>query len=144
MRAPSGRGTARLAAEIINVCTHYQFHVHLFAASPGESFAVTWEQAAAELERLPRMIFEPDGSFVVTGDDRDGRRWQVDGHLFDFAGRLYRVELHGGCPAAEFDRLLRCIDWPRQQLLFEMVRDARRVDEETFRRLTLAGNARAR
>jgi hypothetical protein len=112
----------------------YRFHVNLFAASGGESFAVTWEDAATMLERLPRMIFEPDGSFIYSGDEASGCRWQVDGHLFDFAGRLHRVELHGQCPAAAFDALLRCVGWPGQPLSFELVREGITLDETAFRR----------
>ena len=126
----------------------YHFHVNLFAAPPADSFAVTWEDAAAMLERLPRMIFEPDGSFVVSGEragpsqragpssapvDNDAR-WQVDGHLFDFAGRLHRVELHGQCPPATFDEILTCVGWPQQRLLLELVRTGITVSEAEFRR----------
>ena len=68
----------------------YHFHVNLFADPKEASFACTWEDAAAKLERLPGMLFELDGSFVVSGDDVVGRRWHVDGHLFDFAGSLHR------------------------------------------------------
>lgn len=110
----------------------YRFHVNVFAASESAPFAVTWEDAAALLERLPRMIFELDGSFVISGDDA-GRRWQVDGHLFDFAGRLHRIELRGACPPAVFDELLQCVGWPDQSLVFEMVREGVRVDEQDFR-----------
>ena len=96
-------------------------------------FASTWEDAAAALELLPRMIFELDGSFVISGDDEAGRRWHVDGHLFDFAGRLHRLELHGECPSAAFDELLACVGWPRQPLMFEMVREGVTLDEPEFR-----------
>ena len=51
------------------------------------------------------MIFEPDGSWIWSGGV-EATRWQIDGHLFDFADVLHRVELHGFCPEAEFDRLL--------------------------------------
>jgi carotenoid cleavage dioxygenase-like enzyme len=111
----------------------YQFHVNIFACDDSASFAFTWEDAAAMLERLPRMIFELDGSFVVSGDDEAGQRWQVDGHLFDFDGRLHRMELRGQCPAANFDDLLRCVCWPAQTLAFEMIREGVRVDEQQFR-----------
>lgn len=123
--------------------TLYQFHVNVFAASASVPFAVTWEDAAAMLERLPRMIFEPDGSFVVSGNvERAGSsstpdqklRWQVDGHLFDFGGQLFRMELRGACPPAAFDDLLRCVGWPDQSLAFEMIREGARVDEQEFRR----------
>jgi hypothetical protein len=109
----------------------YYFHVNLFADPREESFAVTWEDAATMLERLPRMIFELDGSFVLSGDEA-GRRWQVDGHLFDFAGRLHRVELHGTCPPAAFDALLACLGWPQQPLTFELVREGITLREAEF------------
>jgi hypothetical protein len=125
----------------------YHFHVNLFADPKEASFACTWEDAATQLERLPRMIFEPDGSFVLSGDIERAEasravtgpglpttRWQVDGHLFDFAGRLHRLELHGHCPPATFDDLLRCVGWPRQPLVFEMVREGLTLDEQEFRR----------
>jgi hypothetical protein len=108
------------------------FHVNVRADPPGP-LVVSWEQAATALHRLPRMIFEPDGSFVVAGDE-NGSRWQVDGHLYDFAGRLHRVELHGRCPLAVFDELLCCVGWPEQQLTFEMVREGVTVSEHEFRR----------
>ena len=112
----------------------YHFHVNVFAKPQAASFVATWEDAAAMLERLPRMIFEPDGSFVVSGDDADGRRWQVDGHLFDFAGRLHRMELRGECPPAAFDELLKCVGWPAQELAFEMVREGITLDEVEYRK----------
>jgi hypothetical protein len=83
------------------------------------------------------MIFELDGSFVFSGDDVAGHRWQVDGHLFDFEARLQRVELHGTCPSGAFDELLRCIGWPRQPLQFELVRSGNTVREVEFRRRAL-------
>jgi len=109
------------------------FHVNLFAAPRSATFDCTWEDAAARLDAMPRMIFEPDGSFVVSGNDELGQRWQVDGHLFDFSGRLQRVELHGACPAIVFDDLLRCIGWPKQQFEFEMVREGTTLTERGFR-----------
>jgi hypothetical protein len=117
----------------------YEFHVNIFADPKEASFAVTWEEAAAALERLPRMIFEPDGSFVVSGNDETGRRWQVDGHLFDFAGRLHRYELHGYCPAAVFDGLLSCVAWPKHRLSFETVVEGLTLDEQGFRNHATVG-----
>ena len=108
----------------------YRFHVNVF----GQPFGCTWEQAARRLENLPRMIFEPDGSWIWSGG-MDQDRWQVDGHLFDFENRLHRVELHGACPVGEFDELLRCFDWPAVELSFEMVREGLKVPERKFREL---------
>jgi len=111
----------------------YRFHVNLFADPKETSFACTWEDAAAMLERLPRMIFELDGSFVFSGNDESGRRWQVNGHLFDFVGKLQRLELRGECPPAAFDELLRCVGWPTQLVVFDMVREGVSVNEQEFR-----------
>lgn len=106
----------------------YRFHVNLFA----EPFGGTWEEAAERLEALPRMIFEPDGSWIWSGE-ADGRQWHVNGHLFEFAHRLHRVELSGWCPANQFDRLLACFGWPNIFLTFEMVREGLRLSESEFR-----------
>jgi hypothetical protein len=93
---------------------------------------VTFEQSIGALAKLPRLDAEPDGFFVIAGDN-DGRRWQVDGHLFDFGDRLHRVELHGECPPQTFDSLLECIGWPATPLVFELVMEGIALDETAFR-----------
>jgi hypothetical protein len=138
----------------------YRFHTNIFAlplhakvgrsielrgvcvttlqGQPFDAFlTVTFEQAVDALIELPRLDAEPDGFFVIAGDD-DGRRWQVDGHLFDFGGRLHRVELHGECPPADFDALLRSLGWPQTQLAFELVREGVALDEAAFRQWAAA------
>jgi hypothetical protein len=100
-------------------------------------FPVTFEQALAALSKLPRLDAEPDGFFVIAGDE-GGARWQVDGHLFDFGDRLHRVELHGQCPPAAFDDLLRCFNWPATPLVFELVQDGVALDEAAFRKWAAA------
>jgi hypothetical protein len=97
------------------------------------SFDVTFEEALAALAKLPRLDAEPDGFFVIAGDE-DGRRWQVDGHLFDFNDRLHRVELHGECPSEAFDAVLRCFGWPAARLAFELVQEGVALEEGEFRR----------
>lgn len=97
-------------------------------------FSVSFEEAAAALAALPRMYCEPDGSFVWTSP-ADGRRWQVDGNLYDRGGRLLFVDLKGSCPAGELDRLLAACGWPATPVIFQLVREALFVDEPTFRRL---------
>ena len=106
----------------------YRFHVNLFA-SP---FTLSWEDAAAKLETLPRMIFEPDGSWILSGES-DGEQWHVNGHLFDFSGTLHRVEMRGWCPMDQFDRLLACFGWPATTIMFETVREGLRLTEPDFR-----------
>ena len=106
----------------------YHFHVNVF----GHPYTCTWEQVAEALQKLPRMIFEPDGSWIWSGGVRKDR-WQIDGHLFDFDGRLHRVELHGFCPADCFDTLLKIFGWPETELTFEMVREGTTLSESEFR-----------
>ncbi len=111
------------------ICFMYRFHVNVF----GPPFSITWEQAAESLEALPRMIFEPDGSWIWSDGVRE-TRWQIDGHLFDFEDRLHRVELRGACPEEAFDRLLACFGWPQAELTFEQVQQGTTLDEKEFRR----------
>jgi hypothetical protein len=107
----------------------YRFHVNLF----GSPFNCSWEDAAVGLEALPRMIFEPDGSWIWSGEQA-GQQWHVNGHLFDFSGALHRVELHGWCPPDQFDRLLTCFGWPEVTLTYEMVREGLQLSETEFRK----------
>jgi hypothetical protein len=137
----------------------YHFHVNLFAlpvniaandaiklrgvavtpidATFSAFLPVSFEQALDALKRLPRLDAEPDGFFVISGDER-GVRWQVDGHLFDFNDRLHRIELHGQCPPAAFDDLLRCFGWSAQPLAFELVQEGVAMDETAFRQWAAA------
>jgi len=112
----------------------YRFHVNVF----GHPFQVTWEQVAESLEALPRMIFEPDGSWIWSGGV-SADRWQIDGHLFDFEDRLHRVELRGHCPEEAFDQLLKCFGWPETKLTYEQVLEGVTLDEKEFRRAAACG-----
>lgn len=73
--------------------------------SPAELLPITFERAAEELARWPRLFFEPDGSFVWVAPTGTSPRWQVDGQLWDAGAGLADVELHGDCPAEAFDQL---------------------------------------
>jgi len=113
-------------------------HLSRLCASDGRAptfdsfFSVSFEVALDALTRLPRVDAEPDGFFVFSGE-HEGRRWQIDGHLFDFDGRLHRVELHGACPGAVFNAVLGCVGWPQTPLAFELVREGVALDEAAFR-----------
>lgn len=109
------------------------FHVILFANAAKMTFSSTFEQAQSRLMRLPRMDTEPDGYFLVAGEN-EGQRWVVNGQLFESGELLHRVELHGNCPEATFDDLLRCFGWPEVEIAFEMAREGLTLDEATFRR----------
>jgi hypothetical protein len=97
-------------------------------------FAVSFEQAGEALANLPRLFFEPDGSFVWVSA-RGDEPWQVDGNLFDRAGRLQFVDLKGSCPAVELDRLLAAFGWPQTAVMLQLVRAAVFLDEAEFRRV---------
>ncbi len=95
-------------------------------------FPLTFEQAYDALAQLPRIDIEPDGFFVISGD-LDGKRWQLDGHLYDFGDRLHRVELHGDCPPESLDAILACLGWPETPLVFELVIEGVALAELQFR-----------
>src|SRR5687768_7138218 len=56
--------------------------------------ACSFEEAVARMEALERMFVEPDGSLLWVGEDAS-QRWQVDGNVYDRAGRVQYVELNG-------------------------------------------------
>ncbi|MCE9604880.1 MAG: hypothetical protein K8U03_08260 [Planctomycetia bacterium] len=102
-------------------------------------FARTFEEVAAALERLERMFFEPDGSFVwVSSDPQDA--WQLDGVLYDRDGRMLHVDLKGTCPPTALDRLLQTFGAPPTQVVFQLTREALFLDEDPFRRYAAAGS----
>jgi hypothetical protein len=102
------------------------------------AFAISFEQAAAALDRLGRMFVEPDGSFVWVSSNEPGvssePRWQIDGSLFDRNGRLLLVDVKGSCVETEFDRFLTALGWPDTPVMFELTREAVFLDEAEFRR----------
>ncbi len=102
-------------------------------AALSQPLEISFEQAVARLEQLERMFCEPDGSFVWTSP-HDSQAWQVDGNLFDRAGRLLFVDLKGSCPPEQFDRLLSAFGWPGTPVIFQLVREAVFLDEPEFRR----------
>ena len=94
--------------------------------------AVSFEEVAALLAPLPRMFIEPDGSFVWTSGGRDPA-WQLDGVLYDAAGRLMYVELKGSCPVGQFDQLLAALKRPTGELMFQLIAEGVYLGEAEFR-----------
>jgi hypothetical protein len=90
--------------------------------------AVTFESAAAALEALPRLYFEPDGSFVWTGEHT---AWQLDGQLHDRGETLDYAELKGTCPPNALAALLAALRRAEEPLVFHCVREGIFVDEPT-------------
>ena len=93
----------------------------------------TFEAAAAALELLPLLYFEPDGSFVW-GKGADQERWQVDGLLMDGGQQLQFVGLRGTCPNSALDQLLEAIAGPDARLLFQQTREGVLLSADEFRR----------
>ncbi len=53
------------------------------------------------------MFVEPDGSFVWVGAAAGApNSWQLDGQLFDRAGKVLLIELKGGCPQSALEQIL--------------------------------------
>ncbi len=102
-----------------------------------EGFDLTFEQAVAALEGLSHVDVEPDGFFAFSGQS-DGNLWHVSGQLWEHRNRLWRVDLHGECPADELERVLACFGWPKSRLVFELVRAGVVVEERDFRRWAAA------
>lgn len=80
---------------------------------------VSFEEVEQSMSQLPRMFFEMDGSFVWRGqyspvETSEGsssasaseQNWQIDGMVYDVAGRVSRVELKGDCQWTQFQELL--------------------------------------
>ncbi len=96
-------------------------------------FGITFEEAGQALEKLPRLFFEPDGSFVWTSGNGEPK-WQVDGNLFDRSGRLLFVDLKGCCLSEQLDQLLLAFGWPQTPVMFQSLREAVFFAEAEFRR----------
>lgn len=110
-----------------------RFHASI-VGSDAELLTTTFDWSLVQLQQLPRMFIEPDGSFVWTGE-ADGQRWQVDGNLIDRGDVLAYVDLAGRCPAERFDELLRAFGWPDAPLAFEITRQGLTLQELEFRAL---------
>ncbi|MCA9142460.1 MAG: hypothetical protein H6821_05735 [Planctomycetaceae bacterium] len=93
---------------------------------------VSFEEAAAMLERLPRMFLEPDGSFVWVSSAEDAEAWQVDGNLYDRAGSLVAIDLKGRCGKLQFVELFDLFRVSGTELMIELVHDAVFVREHDF------------
>ncbi|MCA9181239.1 MAG: hypothetical protein KDA51_07290 [Planctomycetales bacterium] len=126
-----------------------QQHVHIYSLSNGmpqpltasalqsSHFDFSFERAIAELELLPRMFIELDGSLVWCGEV-ETRRWQIDGMIYDRAGHVLRVELKGAAPRQAWEQLLSIFGWPKQPLVAQYVNQPRFVELEDFLVATVA------
>ena len=79
-----------------------EFHVYLYGPAKGP-IESSFESAEMRLTELPRLYFEPDGSFVWALDQ--GRQ-QVFGMIYDAAGRIQYIELRGSCEKVTWRQLI--------------------------------------
>jgi hypothetical protein len=99
-----------------------------------EPLAVTFEAAAAALEALPRLYFEPDGSFLWVSSEGP-MPWQLEGQLQDRGAQLDHVEIKGTCDAAAFAALQQALGGDSHPLVFQLVQAAVVIDEATAQHL---------
>jgi hypothetical protein len=95
---------------------------------------VAFEEAEGALRRLPRLFFEPDGSFGWFSAP-DEPRWDLGGMLYDRGDRVMYAELTGACPAAEFRQILESLGARRELLVVQLIEQAVFLDAEEFLRL---------
>jgi hypothetical protein len=101
-------------------------------------FPSSFEEVAERLQQFDRMYFEYDGSFVWTGrsDEEESRvTWQLDGMLYDYGGRLQRVELLGTCPWPQWQALVSAVAPPPENLLVHFIEQHCFVPAEALERL---------
>ena len=104
------------------------------AESLQSSFPISFEDAAAALSAEPRMYFEPDGSFVWVSPVNTAAGWQLDGMLYDRAGKLLYVELKGSVSRAAFSRLSQAIA-PDSEMVVRVVQQGVMLRCEEFLRV---------
>jgi len=100
------------------------------SADSNSNLAVSFEDVVSQLESLPRMFIEWDGSFVWRGETQDGLTatavtWQLDGMVYDHLGTVRYVELKGNCPSEPWETLLSILGWPQQELTIHHVNEGR-------------------
>ncbi len=81
------------------------FHIYLYGPQRGP-IETSFEEAEARLTRLPKLYFEPDGSFVWA---RQQGSEQVFGMLYDAGGKLRYCDLRGHCHLATWRELCQAI-----------------------------------
>jgi len=93
---------------------------------------IVFDDVLNQLNTLPRLYAEPDGSFVWTSP-QENIRWQVNGNLYERNDCVLFVELKGSCPASEFDQLLACFLQDEKACVVQLMRPAVFVTPEIFR-----------
>ena len=119
----------------VEVTTVEQISLEVLAVTEADlpSFSISFEQAMEQLECLPSMFIEPDGSFVWKSVD-GGVECQLDGNLYDRADRLLYSTLKGTCTMHALDQWLASIGWPEQAVVIQDLRQGWFLTELAFRK----------
>jgi hypothetical protein len=100
-------------------------------SSPPAPLPVTFEAAEAALTRLPRLYFEPDGSFGWHAAP-DEARWELGGMLYDRGDCVMYAEINGTCTPAAFHQLLDALGQNRAPLVVQLLAPAAFLDPDEF------------
>ncbi|MFO1062338.1 MAG: hypothetical protein U0892_00510 [Pirellulales bacterium] len=110
------------------------------SASTFERLPVSFERLIEQLQVLPRMFVELDGSFVWTGTIVETcDTWQLDGMIYDDGDRVLYIELKGCCTAEEWRQLLTATTAEPDLMTVELVESGRIVSGHAFERLVGLG-----
>lgn len=107
------------------------------SADPQSTLSVSFEAVLSQLDPLPRMFIEWDGSFVWRGEAEPNptnadATWQLDGMIYDHLGAVRYVELKGNCTYEPWQKLITILGWPQQQLVIHLVPEGRYESMDTF------------
>lgn len=107
------------------------------AADPQSTLSVSFEHVLSQLEPLPRMFIEWDGSFVWRGEcpataANEAESWQLDGMIYDHLGSVRYLELKGTCSLESWQKLISVLGWPEQSLTIHRVHEGRFESPEAF------------
>lgn len=98
---------------------------------------ITFDEAADTIQRLARLYFEPDGSFVRVSPGEP--KQELCGVLYDGGPRLAYVDLQGCCHPPWLDEFLTALSWPATPLAFELIPEGVLLSESDFRLLAGQG-----
>jgi hypothetical protein len=101
------------------------FHLYLYGPGQGPIEA-SFEEAESRLNELPKLHFEPDGSFVWA---LESGRQQIFGMLYDAGGMIRYCELRGRCTLPTWRELCHAIAGAKQEGLEVLLLPGRRLQD---------------
>ncbi|QDT13189.1 hypothetical protein [Planctomycetes bacterium K23_9] len=102
----------------------HQFHLYLYGPECGP-IESTFDAAAARLQAIEGLYFEPDGSFVYS----QAAGQQIYGMLYDAANQLQYVELWGDCKRPVWTKIVQAVVGPVDHELAVMCLPQRQLQD---------------